>query len=192
MNSILDRCLRVTGVIVLSSCASTPEPDSRPAGEAAETAEPATTAGKAKTLVFETEIAAPVEKVWEIMLSPEGYAQWTAPFHVGSHFEGSWSEGERIHFLAPGGSGMVAIIDKNRRHEFISIRHIGFVVNGVEDTTSEAVQDWAPAFENYRFASVPGGTRLTVELEVLADWEEFMIDTWPTALAALESLCEAD
>lgn len=166
----------------LSSCASAPVP----------APPPAVGAGEVETLVFEAEIAAPVEKVWDVMFSPDGYTQWTAPFFEGSYFEGSWAQGERIHFLAPGGSGMVAEIAVNRPHELVSIEHIGFVVDGVEDTTSDAVRSWAPAYETYRFASVPGGTVVTVEQDVLAGSEDSMRQAWPRALAALTSLCEVD
>ena len=151
-----------------------------------------TSKAEIKTLEFKTRIDAPVEEVWDTMLGPEGYKQWTASFTAGSYFEGSWSEGERMLFLAPGGNGMVAEIAANRPHELISIKHIGQIMDGVEDTTSDSVRSWAPAYENYRFASVPGGTEVTVEQDVLAGYEDFMNDTWPKALAALRALCEAD
>ena len=145
-----------------------------------------------KMLEFKTRIDAPVDKVWDTMFSPDGYKQWTSPFGAGSYFEGSWSEGERILFLAPGGNGMVAEIAANQRHELISIKHIGQIMDGVEDTTSVDVRSWAPAYEKYRFASVPGGTEVTVEQDVIAGYEESMNDTWPKALAALKALCESD
>jgi hypothetical protein len=37
---------------------------------------------------------------------------------------------------------MVAEIAENRRNEFISIRHLGFIANGIVDTTSEVVKAW--------------------------------------------------
>jgi len=139
---------------------------------------------------FEIQIAAPVATVWRKMFDPQGYTTWTAPFTEGSYFEGSWAEGERMRFLAPGGSGMVAEIAVNRRQEFLSIKHVGTVKDGVEDTDSEAVRSWAPAFENYRFAPVGGGTRVTVEQEVPESFEDAMREVWPKALSALKALCE--
>ena len=53
------------------------------------------------------------------------------------------------------------------------------------------MRSWAPSYENYRFASVPGGTVVTVEHEVLVSYEGYMRHMWPKALAALKSLCEA-
>ncbi len=147
---------------------------------------------KVETLEFKTVIDAPVEEVWEFMFSAEGYPQWTTPFMAGCYFEGSWEEGKPMRFLVAG-SGMLAIIAENRLHESLSIQHVGFVMNGVEDTSSAGVRSWAPAYENYRFASVPGGTEVSVEHEVLAGFEANMMgNTWPKALAKLKELCEAD
>ena len=142
-------------------------------------------------LEIEAQIAAPVDKVWDTMFDKDSYTTWTAPSAEGSYFAGSWAEGERMHFLAPGGSGMVAEIAASRRHELMSIRHLGTVANGVEDTTSDDVKAWAPAFENYRFASVDGGTRVTVEQEVPESFEASLREMWSKALTALKALCEA-
>jgi hypothetical protein len=143
-----------------------------------------------KTLTFETTIHAPRAQVWTTMLAPEGYKAWTAAFCEGSHFAGSWEQGARIHFLAPSGDGMSAVIAENRLHEFVSIRHLGMIENGIEDTTSDKVRAWAPAHENYRFADVPGGCHVTVSLDTAAEWEQHMLDTYPKALALLKELCE--
>jgi len=180
----------------LASCASAPEPAPPPGAEAprAETADDrpdGVPKVEVTTLELRTEIAAPVEVVWETVLGPETYTLWTAPFTEGSYFEGSWEEGERIRFLAPGGSGMVAEIAVSRPHEVLSIRHLGYVQDGVEDTTSAEVRSWAPAYETYRFAEVAGGTVLTVEHEVPVDSEAFLRPIWLEALATLKSLCEA-
>jgi uncharacterized protein YndB with AHSA1/START domain len=167
---------------------TTPASSATPSSPAA----PAVARAEIETLVYTTEIAAPVEEVWDTMLGPETYGEWTRPFMAGSYFEGTWAEGERMHFLAPGGSGMVALIEENRPHELVSIAHLGYVANGVEDTTSENVRRWAPAYERYRFASVSGGTRVTVEHEVFAAYAGLMNAVWPKALAELKALCEAE
>ncbi len=87
---------------------------------------------------------------------------------------------------------MVAEIVQNRKNEFISIRHLGYISNGVEDTTSESVRAWAPAYENYTFISVPEATKLVIELEVPSEWEQDMNEAWPKALALLKQLIEAE
>jgi Activator of Hsp90 ATPase homolog 1-like protein len=145
----------------------------------------------AKRIQFTTEIGAPATDVWRHITSPESYRRWTSAFAEGSHFEGSWTQGSKIRFLAPSGDGMVAEIAESREYEFISIRHLGFLVKGVEDTTSETVTAWAPAYENYTLAPVPGGTKMVVDQDVAAEWEEYMKESWPKALVLLKELSES-
>jgi hypothetical protein len=143
-----------------------------------------------KTLHFSIVIQAPTARVWDTMLGREGYEAWTAAFCAGSTFDGAWSEGAPIRFLAPSGDGMVAVIAENRRHEFVSIRHLGEIHAGVEDTTSDKVRAWAPAYENYAFRPTDGGTELTVDVDTMAGFEHYMNETFPKALTRLKALCE--
>ena len=143
-----------------------------------------------KTQHFEILIQAPRERVWTTMLQSPTYEQWTSTFCEGSRFEGSWDQGQAICFLDPAGNGMVSEIAEHRPAEFVSIRHLGFIENGKEDTTSEAVRAWAPCHENYRFSDEGGGTRLRVDTDVFGDYEEMMARTWPLALESLKALCE--
>jgi hypothetical protein len=144
-----------------------------------------------KRIQFTATINAPVAVVWQNVISPESYQHWTSAFAEGSRFEGSWEQGQKIRFLAPSGDGMVAEIAQSRKHEFISIRHLGFIANGVEDTTSEAVRAWAPAYENYTFSAVPDGTRMVVDQDVPEEWEAHMNQSWPKALGLLKALSES-
>lgn len=143
-----------------------------------------------KRIQFEATIRAPVSVVWETMFDAQSYRRWTTAFTEGSRYEGSWSEGSRILFIDASGDGMVSEIAENRRHEFLSIRHLGFISNGIEDTASDAVRAWAPAYENYTFSSVPEGTRLIIDQDVTADFEESMQVAWSKAFALLRELCE--
>ena len=143
-----------------------------------------------KTLTFEIVIRAPRARVWATMLDPETYKAWTSAFCEGSYFVGSWDEGAKIQFLSPSGDGMTAVIAENRLHEFVSIRHLGVIEKGVEDTSSEKVRAWAPAYENYRFSDLPEGCRLTVTVDTVAEYEQYMRDTFPKALALLKALAE--
>lgn len=143
-----------------------------------------------KTLSFSVTIAAPRRAVWDTMLSPDGYRAWTAPFMEGSHFEGSWAQGQKMRFLAPGDQGMVGIIEENRLHEHVSIRHVGEINAGVEDTSSPKVMAWAPAYEKYTFVDTAEGTRVTVDVDSSDEHESFMRETFPKALQALKQRCE--
>ncbi len=141
-------------------------------------------------LTFSTLIRAPRALVWYTMLDPQSYREWTKPFMEGSYYEGSWDEGATIRFLSPSGEGMVARIARNQPQTFLSIEHQGFVSQGQDDTQSEAVKSWAPAYENYRFETEGDATRVTVTQDVLPDFAPMMSQTWPKALEALRLLCE--
>ncbi|MEX0778757.1 MAG: SRPBCC domain-containing protein [Balneolales bacterium] len=148
-----------------------------------------------KKLEFIILIDAPREKVWEIMLNEKYYREWTEIFSPGSHFVGSWSEGSKIHFLAPNKagqmSGMVSRVKEYRPYDYISIEHLGFVENGKEDTSSEAVKNFAGAHENYTLKDRVGNTELFVEMDTEDEYEEMFDNTWPKALQKLKELTES-
>lgn len=136
-------------------------------------------------------INAPVPQVWETMLAPDTYTEWTEAFSPGCYYEGSWDEGAEIRFLAPGGDGMISEIAENRRHELVSIRHRGVILKGVVDTESDAVKAWDGAYEKYLFMPVDGGTEVKVLLDVMPEYEAMMDEMFPKALAKLKEICEA-
>jgi hypothetical protein len=142
-------------------------------------------------LQFSTVINAPAASIWRHITTLESYMRWTSAFAEGSHFVGTWNQGSRILFLSPTGDGMVAEIAEYRENEFISIRHLGFTSNGIEDTTSEAIKTWAPAYENYTLMAVPDGIKLVVNQDVAAEWADYMNEAWPKALVLLKEISEA-
>lgn len=142
-------------------------------------------------LQFTENIAAPVQRVFRMMIDPVSYQTWTSAFAEGCYFEGSWARGEKIRFLAPPGDGMLAEIVEHRPNEFISIRHLGFIMNGLEDTESEGARAWAGACENYTFQASSTGTTLIVDMDVTDALEAYMRDAWPKALKNLKEICEA-
>ena len=109
-------------------------------------------------LNFSIIINAPKEKVWNTMLDDKTYRIWTEAFSPGSHYVGTWDKGSKILFLGPNEKGimggMVSRIKENRLFEYISIEHLGIVHDGVEDTTSDAVKQWAGSLENYTFRKI--------------------------------------
>lgn len=154
-------------------------------------------------LHFSIAINAPKEKVWDTMLEDKTYREWTTAFSPGSYYEGSWDEGSKILFLAPDNSGklggMTSVIAENRPHEFISIKHLGGVKDGVEDTTIEAMQAWAGALENYTFHETDGTTEVVVDIigngnneetKESKEMAEMFKDMWPNALQKLKELAE--
>ena len=145
-----------------------------------------------KRLHYEITIAAPRDTVWRTMIEPDTYRAWTTAFAEGSYYEGGWEQGDRIRFLGPDGSGgITSEIAESRRPEFISIRHLGIIKDGVDDTESEEARKWAPAYENYTFEDAgSGATHLSVDLDVTPEFEAMMNEAWPKALAKLRELSE--
>ena len=143
-----------------------------------------------RKIQIQVTIKAPVEVVWNVMLDEEAFRRWTAPFGEGSYFEGSWDEGEQIRFLTPSGDGVISEIAVNRPNEFLSIRHIGQIHAGEDDTESESVREWAPIYENYTLSSIPGGTRVVIDQDVPEEYEGFTTETWPKALEIVKRICE--
>jgi hypothetical protein len=142
-------------------------------------------------LKFSIEINSPKEKVWNTMLEDKTYRIWTEVFSKGSHFIGDWSKGSKILFLGPNENGemggMVSRIKENKLYEYISIEHLGVVENGKEDTTSDAVKQWAGSLENYTFKNKDGKTELLVDMDINDEYKEMFEGMWPAALKNLKS-----
>jgi hypothetical protein len=92
--------------------------------------------------------------------------------------------------LTPEKDGMVAVIAENRKYECLSIEHRGHVLKGVDDTESDEVKKWTPAYENYSFTEVDGGTELTVDIDIPSSYEAYFEGVWPKALKAVKELAE--
>lgn len=141
-------------------------------------------------------INAPREKVWDVMLDDATYREWTNVFHPGSYYKGNWEDvGSKMQFIGPdpdGGPdmGMIAIVRECRKPEYVSVEHVGMIKGDEEDTTSEEVKKWTPAFENYTFTEVDGGTEVAIELDAAEEHVAMMEDMWPKALAKLKEIAE--
>jgi Activator of Hsp90 ATPase homolog 1-like protein len=142
-------------------------------------------------LTFSTTINAPKELVWRTMLEDETYRKWTSAFQEGSYAKTDWKPGSKALFLSPDGSGMVSRIAEHRPNEFLSIEHLGVVKNGVEDTSSDEVKEWAGAHENYTLREISGRVALTIEMDTADSYKQYFEEAWPKALASLKELAES-
>jgi uncharacterized protein YndB with AHSA1/START domain len=145
-----------------------------------------------KKIKFSTTINAPREKVWKILWDLETYRQWTSVFAPGSTVKtDNWREGSRIEFGDGKGNGMISSILANRPNAYMSFKHLGVIKDGVVDTSSDYVKSWAGAEENYTLTETDGKTFLLVEMDTSgADFEEFLLKAWPTALEKIKELSE--
>jgi uncharacterized protein YndB with AHSA1/START domain len=151
-------------------------------------------------LQFSTRINAPVQTVWSTMLGDATYREWTSVFHEGSYYEGDWNQGSEIRFLGPDETGslggMLATVEESRPNEFVSLRYLGQIVDGVNDTSSDEAKSIAGTHENYTFRQSDGKTVLDVEIDVDADSDDEFVqmfnDLWPKALDKLKAICERE
>jgi uncharacterized protein YndB with AHSA1/START domain len=143
-----------------------------------------------KPLHYNIQINAPKEKVWNTMLESETYKEWSSEFTPGSYYIGSWDKGAKIKFLSPNGEGMTSEIAENKKYEFISIRHLGFIKNGIEHTESPEIKAGMPAYENYTFSEKNGITEVKADMVVPIEYEKMFEEVWPKALTKLKQISE--
>jgi hypothetical protein len=86
--------------------------------------------------------------------------------------------------------GMVAKIEESKKYSYISIKHFGNVIGDVEDTTSDEVKKWAPAYENYTLSKIGDDTKFVVDMDAGEDSIEMFSKMWPEALKILKKISE--
>lgn len=152
------------------------------------------TASVISNLHFKITINAPVEKVYQLMISKPTYEEWTKEFNPTSNFEGSWEKGSKILFIGSDEKGnvggMVSKIKENIPNKFISIEHLGLLHGDKEITSGPEVEGWAGALENYTFTSENGKTILAVDTDSNEEYKAYFEEIWPKALNKLKSICE--
>ena len=139
---------------------------------------------------FKVSINAPKEKVWRVLWDDSTYPKWTSVFSEGSQAQTDWKKGSKVLFGDGKGNGMLAIIAEKIPNEFMSFKHLGEVKDGVEDVSSEKVQSWAGATENYTLKGDGSHTELKVEMDITDDFMEYFEKTFPQALAKVKELAE--
>ena len=139
-------------------------------------------------------INASKQRVWNAITNLSQYKIWTEAFTPGSYFEGNWQQGEKMKFLAKDKeniSGLTSVISENRLFEFISIKYLGLVKNGMEDFTSEEAKKWTPCFENYTLLEKDFEiTEFVVDMEVADGFEEEMEKMWQKGMLSLKEISE--
>ena len=143
-----------------------------------------------KKLNFRIDIHAPREKVWDVLWNDATYREWTSAFSEGSYAESDWKEGSRIRFLSPEGSGMYSVIDRLIPNEFMSFRHLGEIVEGKELPNDEKSGQWNGAMENYTLIQTDHTTSLLVDIDMMAEHEEFFQKAFPKALEKVKEIAE--
>ena len=139
---------------------------------------------------FKISIDAPKEKVWNILWGKNTYPVWTSVFAEGSSVETDWKKGSRAVFHDGQNNGMISSIAENIPNEYMSIKHLGTLKNGVEDMDSPETKEWAGASENYTLKNADGKTELVVDMDITEQYKDYFIKTWPRALDKVKELAE--
>jgi hypothetical protein len=144
------------------------------------------------TRQYKVSIAAPREVVWNSLWEDTSYRDWTSEFAPGSHAITDWKKGSNIQFLDGNGQGMFSKVADRRDNEFMSIKHLGMIVNGVEQPNAAGSDEWE-GYENYTIRQNGNDSELTVDLQ-FGDVPQQHIDEFdkifPKALNRLKRLAE--
>ena len=147
-----------------------------------------------KTLQFTKDISAPAQKVWGTLWNESSYPQWTANFNPdpngGSAMQSDWTVGGKTLFLDTKGNGMVSTIKTLREPYEIVFEHLGEVVDGKEDTTSEKVKSWAGSLEAYHLSESNGTTTLTASVQTAEEWVEMLNNGFIKGLETVKAISE--
>lgn len=148
-----------------------------------------------QTLHLTAFINAAPKKVWDTMLSDAGYRQWTKAFSPVSYYKGEWKEGTMIHFLGTDAEGkneggMISRVKTVKPYELVAVEHIGMIMDGKEDTTSDTVKKWQGVIEQYTFIEKNGGTELVIDMDISDEEKQMLEGMWEKALEMLKELAE--
>ena len=150
-----------------------------------------------KRLKYEINIQRPIDIVYDYLLgltNKTTYQKWTTIFSPTSTYEGNWDKGSKMLFVSLDDkgekAGMVSRILENNPNEFVSIQHYGMLKSGEEITEGPEVDDWAGGLENYYFKKEGDMTIVSIEIDSVEGYEEYMNNLYPNALLKLKEICE--
>lgn len=143
-----------------------------------------------KKIVFEQEIKASVETVWNKMWDKKSYTDWTTPFCAGTYFTGEIELGSRIHFIAPSFDGMYSDVFYLIPNKLIIFKHIGNLKDLKELPIDAEAERWTGSFETYKLNEVNGVTIVTAEIDCVPEYINYMEEKFPLALQELKKISE--
>ncbi|NUE92810.1 SRPBCC family protein [Acinetobacter seifertii] len=145
-----------------------------------------------ETLIYEVQIEAPIEKVWEILWSSETYNAWTKFFAPSSSMHTDWQVGGKTYFLDGEGNGMVSTIDEMKKPEILIFKHLGMIKDGKEDLESEEVKIWSGSLEKYYLSQKNSVTTLKVEIATLPEYIGMLKSGFVQGFEAVKYMAEQD
>lgn len=134
---------------------------------------------------FKITINASAVKVWDVLFGVKTYPRWTAVFAEGSQVKTDWKKGSKALFHDDKGDGMLAIINENIPNKYMSVKHIGQIMDG-----KETLHDWGESLENYTLNEKDGKTELLIDMDITKEWLDYFKETWPKALDKVKEIAE--
>lgn len=142
-----------------------------------------------ETLEFKIRIRSSAEKVWSVLWEDETYKTWTAVFCEGSHTVSDWNQGDKIHFLSPGGEGMYSIIETKSPNEYMAFKHLGEIKDFKEQPIDDTIE-WSGAMETYRLTADDEFVDLIAQIDVAENFIDYYKDVFPKGLEIVKELSE--
>ena len=130
------------------------------------------------------------EKVWDVLLQDQFNRLWYAEFSEGTYAETDWQVGSKAVFIDQSGNGLLSKVVINQPHAVLSLEHQGMINNGTEDYESADAQAMKGTHETYRLTEKDGVTQLAIELDMGAEYYDFMAAAWEKALQKIKELAE--
>jgi len=143
-----------------------------------------------ETLEFKIRIKATPEKIWSVLWEDETYKKWTNAFCEGSYAVSDWNEGDKIHFMSPGGEGMNSIIEKKIPNEYMAFKHIGEIKDFKELPLNAETEKWSGYMETYRLIPDDEFTDLVSQVDVIEKHIDYFKEAFPKGLEAVKELSE--
>lgn len=142
-------------------------------------------------LKYQIEIEAPAKKVWDILWNEKTYSQWTYYFSPDSNMVTDWEIGGKTYFTdSSKKNGMVSTIERMEEPKHLIFKHLGEMVDGVEDVDSEKVKAWNGSLEAYYLDEINGKTTLTVEVDSNDEFKEMFDNGFKKGLEVIKNLSE--
>ncbi|MCU4424345.1 SRPBCC family protein [Acinetobacter sp. WU_MDCI_Abxb74] len=144
-----------------------------------------------ENLVYEVEIEASIEKVWDILWNSETYNAWTKFFAPDSTMRTDWKIGGKTYFLDGEGNGMVSTIEQMQKPEILIFKHLGMIKEGKEDLESEEVKGWSGSLEKYFLTQKDNITALKVEVATLPEYMGMLKSGFVQGFDVVKKMAEA-
>lgn len=146
-----------------------------------------------ETLIFQIEIHASPQKIWEVLWSDTGYRNWSSVFTPGSFAESdNWETGSLVQFLSPKGHGLYALIEEHTPNHSMVFKQLGMVSNKENQPIDAETAIWCGFHESYQLENRGNVQQLTVTLETLQHTVNYFNTTFPLALERIRDLAQSE